>query len=62
MTSCNGVSLKNVDKRFITEEWLKLSPDAKEFIRKNRKPFTKSRRVSQVIFSDGTTTTEEAQL
>jgi len=30
MTSCNGVSLKNIDKRFSMEEWLKLSPDAKE--------------------------------
>ena len=58
MTSCNGVSLKNVDKRFTTEECLKLSPDAKEFIRKNRKPFTKRRRVSQVTFSDGTSKTE----
>ena len=56
MTSCYGVSLKNIDKRFRTEEWLKLSPDAKEFIRNNRIPFTKRRRVSQVTFSDGTAT------
>ena len=61
MTSCNGVSLKNIDKIFSTEEWLKRSPDAKEFIRKNRKPFTKRRRVSQVTFSDGTATTEVSQ-
>ena len=62
MTSCNGVSLKNIDKRFSMEEWLKLSPDAKEFIRKNRNPFTKCRRVSKEAFSDGTATTEVSQL
>ena len=61
MNFCNGVSLKNINKRFSTEEWLKLSADAKEFIRKNRKPFTKHRRVSQVTFSDGTATTEVEQ-
>ena len=61
MTSCNGVSLKNVDKRFSNEEWLKLSPDAKEFIRKKREPFTKRRGVSQVTFSDGTSNTEAPQ-
>ena len=58
MTSCNGVSLKNVDKRFTEEEWSKLSSDARKFIWKNRKPFVKRRRVSQVSFSNGTSATE----
>ena len=58
MTSCNGVSLKNVDKRFTEEEWSKLSSDARKFIWKKRKPFVKRRRVSQVSFSNGTSATE----
>ena len=61
MTSCNGVSMKNVDKRFSAEEWMKLSPEIKDFIKKARKPFTKRRRVSQVTFSDGTATNETQQ-
>ena len=52
MTSCNGVSLKNVDRKFTDEEWSKLTPEARKFIWKNRKPFNKRRRVSQVSFSN----------
>lgn len=52
MTSCNGVSLKNVDRRFGRDEWSKLSPEAKEYLRKNRKLFTKRRRVSYLAATD----------
>lgn len=37
---------------------MKLSPEAKEFIRKTKKPFTKRRRGSQMTFSNTTTSPE----